>query len=996
MAGPCDNVAAFVDGELSSDEAEVFRQHLPDCARCQREIPLLLQLDFLGRELVERAPTPMEVLRSVPFPRNGWRRPVSLVAASFAAGLLVAIVGARFIPQQPSARLAISPSAYRLLEPRLSPPDADVYRKLPDRLMSSGAGANTEGIPHALLGELRTRNDLQELSAALLAQNQAVLAEEALVKLDGLAASAEKESDRAAALLILSRHGEALKAADRALAMRPGMPQALWNRALALRELHLPRLAARVFDQVTTLGEAGWAEEASRNVAGLRRASMDGEERWHSVEEAGRALLEGVPDLLPAGFSQAPSARLYFYDAVRAAPDRSRVMALLPLAQSLDARAGGQVLQDYVRRISAADFSRRAPLARDYAELVRALRAQALGLPMTESQKDWLSETRQAAFVATLRASGEEDVLLGVLVLTGAVRGDLPRFESAASTDPWFALTVARERSAEQWRGPHREQALRTLLEAYRLFCSISGLDYRCIQIDIDLSDRSIQLHQLAEANKYAERGRQRAREGSEWFLERDLLWNLAQSAKFAGTVPHLARAYYSEYLEREPGNLDARRAVYQHLADIAWNELSVDEARMDMELALATGRPLPVSGAFTLADLARLKSGPGDEARLTTVLESLPASKPDERWVAAHALGRFVIEHDVIRGRALLRDLLQQVAGPADTGNPTARRVRAYSFTSLLFEAGKRGGFEEALGLFSEERGMPLPARCLLAATVDSERTLLIVRGAQGELVGDYDDSRRQRLPSRVEGLVKKEELLAPLRACEQVEVLARPPLHGRVGLLPASFAWSYLTRRSTARIPPKPGPGLHLVVSEVELPAELSLPSLSWTPSFGPDEKHLLISGARATAANVLAAMEDATEIDLVTHGNIHDSASTSYLLLAPDMEGPELTLSRIRTTSLRGAPFVMLAACKAAHTTYAVHEPLSIPAAFFEIGARGVLAATQDIYNEEANAFFNDIRERMRSGVLPAVALRDVRQEWLGAGRGTTWVNSVLLFE
>jgi hypothetical protein len=76
--------------------------------------------------------------------------------------------------------------------------------------------------------------------------------------------------------------------------------------------------------------------------------------------------------------------------------------------------------------------------------------------------------------------------------------------------------------------------------------------------------------------------------------------------------------------------------------------------------------------------------------------------------------------------------------------------------------------------------------------------------------------------------------------------------------------------------------------------------------------------------------------------------------------------------------------------------VDDPLSLPAAFITAGARGVLAATVEIPDLEAQDFFNAVRERMRSGATPAVALREERMRWLGEGKGATWVESVLLFE
>jgi hypothetical protein len=236
----------------------------------------------------------------------------------------------------------------------------------------------------------------------------------------------------------------------------------------------------------------------------------------------------------------------------------------------------------------------------------------------------------------------------------------------------------------------------------------------------------------------------------------------------------------------------------------------------------------------------------------------------------------------------------------------------------------------------------------------------------------------------------------VAVLRSCEQVAVLARPPLHGRVGLLPPELAWSYLTGSSAPRAP-RPGPAVHLVVSEVELPSGVDLKRLNdWTPSFGPEEQRALLSGVEATPSRVIEAMKDATEIDLVAHGTLNDYSDASYLMLAPEPDGSELGASAVRRASLQGAPFVVLAACHAAHATYSVDDPISLPAAFIEAGARGVLAATVEIPDLEAQAFFNAVRERMRSGTAPALALRDERMRWLNEGRGASWLDSVLLFE
>ncbi|QDF04302.1 CHAT domain-containing protein [Myxococcus xanthus] len=983
MAHPCDNVELFVDGELPPAEAEVFRQHLPDCPGCQREIPNLIQFRYQSSEHVRLVGERPSVSAPLPPP---WRRPAAWATAAL-LGVLLAVLAVR---QRPGSALStdefMAQGPERRMEQRFSLRELDQHRPLAGTNMSGGPQSSASGASYEALGTLERSQDFQKLAITDVLYNGRDAAKRALEALDKLAPSPERESDRAAILIEQGEFIAALHAADAALAGRPRMPQALWNRGLALRELQLPGMAAQVFTEVVSLREPGWADEAAGKVVELRRAIPDRKEA-EALEEQGASLLDAPASSIPSDFHLRPSARLYFYDAVRTAPNPERVSNLEPLARKLDARAGSRVLQDYVERIARADFKRRGPLAQDYKKLVQGQ----------------LSRPQQEQLLAQVRASGEDDLMLGTLVLMGAVPDHLELFEAkaTASRDPWFVLTAAWFRAQKDWAqaqqestpavGEHSERALRTLEEALPL-CRTQGLDYRCTQLHIDLSTYSTHLHRLEEARAHAEEGLTLARRGGEWFLERALLQNLAQVARMVNDGS-LARAYYGEVLARDAEDPDLQRRLHQHLADVAWHELRVDEARRELNAALATGRALSPSGAFTLADLARLKSAPGDESHLQRVLDEAPkTSKP---WVAQHALGRFVIKPDPARGRALLDDLLQQVEGPAKEGNPTARRVRAYSFTSLLFEAGQRGAHAEALKLLERERGSPLPSECLLAATVDSERTLLLAMDARGALTGYYDASRRQPLKQRVDGLVP-ETMLTPLRGCRQVEVLARPPLHGRAGLLPSEFAWSYLTRGGE-RPPPSPGRPRHLVVSEVHLPKDRELERLNaWTPGFGVDEEQMFLSGAQATPARVLAAMEDATEVDLVTHGEITPHSSASYLVLAPDVSGPELRGPRVRQASLKRAPFVVLAACKAAHTTYAVHEPLSLPAELLAAGARGVLASTEKLLDKEVNVFFNRVREHIRAGHPPAVALRNEREAWRREGRARAWLDTILLFE
>jgi hypothetical protein len=975
MSSPCENVELFVDGELAPEVAETFRQHLPDCARCQREVTDLLQLKLLSRRHAESARAESPRAPVIPLFR---RRPVVVAVAALAAAVLVLVGVSLLRPAGPRHDVFLAQRPQRLLEARLTHPGADVYRPPAARMMGGGEGA-PEDLPLEALAWLE-REDAHGLAAAFLVRDDPGLADQALRKLEKLKRSPELDNDRAVALLLKGKPEEALRLLEAVLREHPSHPQALWNRGLALRELGLPLMAARAFSEVAALREPGWSEEAAQKAEALMKETFGRRDRYRAALQAGLALVDAPPAILPSGFSQLPIARLFFYNAVRAAPNRERVLELVPLARELDARAGNGVLEGYVRRVAEADFARRAPLARQYAAYSREF-------PPREEQE---------RIIQALRQSGEDDILLGTLSTWGVAARHLELFteKAAATGDVWFQLLAAQERAKVELVAGNGKGASRTLLEARKL-CPAPGLEYRCLFLERELSSLYIQRQQADAALTHTERAWREARASNEWDLEHGLLWSLSQVARLVNDGI-LVRAYLGEYLERGRGDPDDQRRAHQSLAGIAFQELRVEEARSELDAALATGLPLSFSGAFFLAEIARLKRAPGDEAHLARALETArPSLSAGERALATHVLGRFFIEQDTEKGRGLLWRAIEEASAPELKEDAAARRARAYSYTSLLHDAGRRGAFKEALELFSRERGMKLPGQCLLAVTADSERTLLVALSPSGELLGHFDEQRRAPLPERLEGLVPA-KLVAALRPCARVDALARPPLHGRAGLLPPELAWSYLTRTGPAAAQ-RTGPAVHLVVSDVELPPDSPLKRLNaWTPGFGPDEQRVTLSGSEATPSRVLAAMREATEIDLVAHGIVDGASNTSYLLLAPGPEGSELSVPQVRATSLRGAPFVVLAACSAAHTAYTVDSPFSLPASFIDAGARGVLAATVEIPDLEAGAFFNAVRERIRSGAPPALALRDERVRWREQRRGGAWLDSVLLFE
>ncbi|WNG17968.1 CHAT domain-containing protein [Cystobacter fuscus] len=976
MSAHCERLERFADGELAPDEAEAFREHLLDCVRCQAGLGELLQLKMMASRHAERHPASLPVPARRASPRWGM---AALVAGACAA-LLAAVIFIRPGASRTDPWLMREPE--RRLEMRLAIADADHHRPLAARKMGQAPSPDAR-LPLETLAELERNGDAAGLAAALLARNDKSLAEQALTYLAPLPATPPNETLRATALLLQGAPEEALRHLDRALDQDPTFPQALWNKALALRELDLLEPSARLFRDIAERGEPGWAEEARQRAETLRAAEQARIQRWKSVLSAGRALASnGTPPSAELLAERSPHLRLYFYDAVRTRTSPEQVQALLPLARQLDQQAGGDVLARYVERIAASDFARRAPLAQAYGQLRQG------ALPPEQVQ----------ALIARLLHSPEGDLLMGALVYAKAVGSHLEDFEARAeaSQDPWFRLLAAQERAAAQVARGQEEEARKTLLGAHSL-CATTRIEYRCQFIELELAGIESKQLRLDEARVAAEQAWRRARATNSRDKEDLALGHLAQLARLRDDEP-LARAYFAELLTRHEGDKEYERFAHQILANLALSGLRFDLARVELDRAMATGLPLTFVGALALADLSRQRPAPGDEAALLRAIAEAPASTTQaQRSMLRHALGRFTLERDRQKGRALLEQLLQELeSGERVARDADAQKVRAYTFTSLILDAGKAGDHGAALELFGRELGHSLPTRCLVAATEDSERSLLIVRGAAGQLLGYHEGARRDPLPENLSGFVPG-EALAALQGCEKVEAFARPPLMDRPGLLPADMAWSYRLR---AGLPPSPptGRGIHLVVKDVALSAERvrALGQLNaWSTAFGPTEEQRVLVGTEATPSRVLEAMRDATDIDLVTHGII-TSSRFSYLVLAQEGASDELRAGHIREQHLEGAPLVVLAACRAARGAHILHEPSGLPAAFIQAGARAVIAATEEIPDLEAAGFFNAVRERIRQGSSPASALRDERRQWLAQGQGQRWLGGVLLYE
>ncbi|MCE9668143.1 CHAT domain-containing protein [Myxococcus stipitatus] len=1004
MSRDCDGLPLFLAEQLTPDEHARFREHLLHCYVCERDFHEAMQLEMLaqmsmdpetrGPETEARAVAPVP-----PEPRRGWRQAVARGKRFVLPAMLLLLAPSGEPAHDPSMEWLDPAWPQRTLESRVSYPAADAHhRAFVATRSAEGAGGAMKTLSVQRLAPLDERGDWHGIATAHLLYGAPG---QARAYLHQLPPSADRDSDLAVLELEQARQMRDLDARkphlDSALTLLAGAlarasehPQALWNQGLVLRELGLSLRAAQSFGEVRRLNEPGWSEEAAEREAALRESTLARAKSWKEAFALGRGLAIGEEVELPLELAREHPGilRLYFYEALRTASTRERVLWLLPLARALDASYGGQVLEDAVHRTALRDFAARGPVAREYARLIRDERRP------------------EGEVMEVLRRSGEEDLYLGALVRasTQGLRVDseaLIRLASA-SEDPWMHILAERERVLVDQRAGRWAKAEERLLKSLTR-CDAEGLVYRCLGLERQLADLYLELHRPADAFPHAWRGWTRAVEAREWDFELSFLLELADVARYQHAFAS-ARAYLEEALARTPDDCARRAHVHQNLALLSWQTFQPDQARQWLERVTACDVPLGLTGVGVLTELARRERRPDDEPRLRRTLAELRqgVSSPGREALLLVMEGQFTLRQSREAGRALLQQGLFLAEQTPDSTD--ARKALAAAHSTLISEAARQGSWTEALELLRQEQGLQrVPSSCLLAVSVDHEQTFALARGPSrggpsGQQVGHYDELRGGPLGEDATGLVPR-ALLKVLQGCEHVDVLARPPVQGMPGLLPDDVAWSYRVGHSFHAPSARAGPATHLVVRNVATPASLQLPELgALAPPRLPDPWRVELKGSAATPSNVLAAMSEASEVELHVHGKYSSALSdASLLVLAPEPDGSyALTAELVRQARLLHAPLVLLAACGAARKAPYLHESYSLPMAFIEAGASAVLASSLDI-PDSAGAFFEKVRERIRAGVRPSVALRDARAQWARESPGDQrWLPHVLLFE
>jgi len=985
-----DQLAPYVDGELDAAGAEAFSLHLAECATCRHGLHDALQLAALEVR-ASGAPPVREARPRIARERvRRWSRRSTLVTAVAAFAVMAAVLvvlRSRGGPGAPDAPVVLATAEVRSLEGRVSYGAADRYRRY-SVVRAGTAAAPADAIKLDTLARLERNGDLHGVAAAYLLLGDPA---RATAYLDRATASPDVAADRALVLLAGGRAAEALVALDGVLETAPRHPQARWNRALALRDLGLSRMAIEAFAAVAELGEPGWTEEARARGQALadetnaRKAAVD------AVLAAGPQLAT-APGGITAELARRVqgTTRLYFYDAVRGAATAAAVRALAPLAQTLDAAAGGTALVAYLARTARADFARRGPLAARYARVVA-------GEP--------LDPAAAGEFLAQLRAAGQDDILLGAMILTSPDRRTVPpalltefRRLADATGDLWFRLlAVEQQARALLARGDYAgvEVAVLAVLPS----CRTGALDFRCMRLENVLAESYRAMLRLSDARRVISRGTTRAQRRGEWYFEQSYLSQLAiletlEDDVSATTLP-LGRAYIGELVLRDPrcANEVWGRGI---IATMLVNREDNEGARREMERGGAAAVRCPTAtptfqDMFVKAHVARDDEVPAVRTEIAK-LRAASTTTPGEQAALDHTEGRLLIERDRPVAIALLNRAIAESRASAHR-DVNSHKAQSYSYSTLTLDAGHAAEWPRVWQLLGDEAGVSIE-RCGLGVATEGRRSVVVVRDVAGALTGSYEAARRG---SELDAAhLISASLRDHLGGCGEVAVIARPPIEGMPTLLPVDIVWSYRsgvarTLRGSAQVSSS-----RLVISNAEPPAELGLPRLlPWRSAVAAD---VTLEGAAATPSNTLTALANAGFVEIHAHGMMNAAVSdASFIMLSPDLAGNyALTAAAIRNQPLLGRPIVILAACHAGATASYRHEPWGLPAAFIEAGARAVIASPDVIADTDAGAFFDALRMRTEQGVSSAQALHDVRIEWLAAHPEATWVRSLMVFQ
>jgi tetratricopeptide (TPR) repeat protein len=891
------------------------------------------------------------------------------VAVALTARWIAQLPGAPIADDQPAIAFALKPT--RSIEIRLSYPCAASHRPYDAML---GSPVRAESISPAVIAQLDAAHDCRGVATAYLLAGAWELADQ---RFRDCPASLDLDADRAGFAVLRGQLEDALALTERVLAAAPDHRVALWNRALALRQLGLGLAAGAAFDRVAALDQArdpGWAHEAAARAAEDRTSLDRMRSDYVDVERLGADMARGGAVLDLALARRVPGrARIWLHNALRTATTAARVDQIAELARVLDG-IQGDGLARYAAQARGELSAARAAASPTYLRMVEAASS--------------IDDPTWAVWLTAASRAGLRDVVLGGRLLTRRLDGAPSADELAAATgDPWFVQAVALARAQAALDAGHLDDAAARLATVHR-GCAAGATSFRCLQLAIALARLGFDRDQPAEAMRHVRTALGLSRQLGEW-PQRAQALTLAGDVERLGGDLALARGYFEEAVlaRMAYGQPCDARAITFTMAEMLYQHHRPAAALVLATHAPACSRPPSTVEVVTLTRLVRSGYPVLDRA---SVRAAIAQARDAPGRAGERLLFDFLVEWPALDDRPDARDRIAAMADPArrlEEGGLRAK-LAVYIDGALFADAARRRAWSDALAIVARARGVAPPARCALAFGADDFRFAVIAIGPDGGATGRYEPDT-----ARGASWLAPEAMRRALAGCDEVAVLALPPWLGIGPVLDPATAWHYVM---AAPLAAPTGPRRHVAISDPVPPPDAELAPLvprSWSsPPQGPDE---VIRGAAATPEAALAAIADATLVEIQSHAILTDPLDPPALALSPGARGWTLDARRIAASTLSQAPVVVLADCSGGVAARLEDRTWGLPQAFRTAGARAVIASLSAIPSREAAAFFDTVVAALVRGVRPASAVARARAEKLRIDP-TSWVRDVVVFE
>ncbi len=948
-----ERASEHLSGTLQGAELEQWLAHLPSCAVCERALHLEVQLRDREDVLRQEAPAVDDLAK-----RRGRRQTGMLLAlATAAAATTLWLLPRNHGSSKASSKLALAP--HRSLEARLAWPGAASYR--PYETMRAATRVIGEHIDPEAVAELSRRKDCAGLAAAYLLAGELNRAE---TQYRECPSSPDLDADRAALAVARGKADEALEFADRALAEQPDHPGALWNRALALRDLGLGLAAAATFESLAARGD-DWQEEARTKAHALRSPLEAARVSWREALTLGKQMIPDGP-VLPERLVQAvpARARMRFHDAVRTATTKERLEELRVLANQLE-RTTGDALGRYVDDALARLPRDRSELVPFYAQLVQGT--------LTPKARGWAAQWQR--WQARAQALGADDLLLGAHYLVDGASGHTERL-AKASGDPWFLGLMEADKVVHAATVSSDRAKTAEHLRALEALCANSAPDYVCLLSAVQQAKFASTPAQMVTAG---EKMIQLATRSGE-FQWRLLGAFYAAEGERLRQHPSAARGYYEELILSSEDCQQRQRAADA----IALMEFSRHRYAV-AAMVLAAQPPCDTSPGFASLTLQGDMLEAGLQIDQQVWRSGLRAAAARSRTTGERMFLEYLgLRADLAiepQARGQLRELIARASAIDPKLDEMAKRAKVGAEIALFLDAVRQGSMSDALEIAATAHAQVVPHRCTLALAQSGPHVGAVMVGADAKLDGMVAQENEWALPVRWQ---------QALTACDAIEVLAFPPVP-RKAPLPPTLPWAY--RTGAATLTPAEGPARAVVIANSKPPASLGLAPLA--PLTPPAEGVTLLDGPSATRKRVEAEAKDATLLEFHVHTAKVDSSDAPALALSEAAEGWDLSAEHLESWRLARRPVVLLADCGGAVAAAYDHAGWGLPSAFRKAGARAVVAALTDVPDSEAGRVFSEIGRRLATEPNVAKVVAAVRSEKIVTDP-TSWVQHIVVFE